>query len=255
LVSILRYFEKYQYTAKEYAKVMATLKELNTSIREQNIATLELVPWETIFKNGFSPKKLNSNFEKALYGLYTMLPVRRASDYRKMDIVHQGETLDPEKNYLVVDSKGVCVSMQYGDYKTVRLYGVQTVKISQRLNEAISPYVHSQAFGKPLFPSATGGYLSESAFSQMVSDLFSRVNGQKITINTLRQSVITYYNSLTDTTVADRKKFAESMAHSVETQALYVKVKQPEASGSGRRKYTSKKNNPTVWLPWLFSVE
>lgn len=251
LTSILRYFPEYAKQAQAYMDASNELKATLQEIQEQNIAKNTLVDWVKIRDANFKPKLFKSPMERALYAVYTLMPVRRL-DYRTATIHLDGSTVLDSGNYLFVNHLGEPVRFQYGDYKSVGTYGVQTIKVRPELGIILKPYIHTLQLGRHLFPNPTGKAYTDSAFSQLVSDLFSRIHETPITVNNLRQSAISFFLKIPNITVADKKEFARLMGHSIGLQALYNKVDDPSGSGVKRRR--GKNSLPSTVFPWIFSA-
>ena len=249
LASILRYFPEYAKQAQAYMDASNELKATLQEIQEQNIAKNTLVDWVKIRDANFKPKLFKSLMERALYAVYTLMPVRRL-DYRTMTIHLDGSSVLDSGNYLFVNHQGEPLRFQYGDYKSVSVYGVQRIKVQPELGAILKPYIHTLQLGRHLFPSPAGKAYTDSDFSKLVSELFSRIHETPITVNNLRQSAISFFLKIPNITVADKKEFARLMGHSMGMQSLYNKV--DDASGSGVKRRRGKNSLPSTVFPWIF---
>lgn len=179
------------------------------------------------------------------------MPVRRL-DYRTMTIHLDGSSVLDSGNYLFVNHMGEPLRFQYGDYKSVSVYGVQRIKVQPELGAILKPYIHTLQLGRHLFPSPASKAYTDSDFSKLVSELFSRIHETPITVNNLRQSAISFFLKIPNITVADKKEFARLMGHSMGIQSLYNKV--DDASGSGVKRRRGKNSLPSTVFPWIFSA-
>lgn len=246
--SILKYYPEYAKVAKSYLETMTDLQEVNTSIRDKNIATTPLVDWIQIRDANFKPKLFNSPMERGLHGLYSLAPIRRL-DYRTMTIHLIGSVVLDSGNYLFVNHAGDPILLQFGSFKTIETYGIQKIPVPPELSVILKPYILTLQIGKYLFPTESGKPYTESGFSTLVSELFSRIHGTKLTVNLIRQSVVSHFLSIPNTTMAEKKEFARLMAHSVGVQGLYNKI---DTSGSGKKR-RGKNSLPSTVFPWIFS--
>jgi site-specific recombinase XerD len=227
LASILKYFEGYEDEAKQYSDIMVAMHEQELQNREKNLPddNNPIVEWPIIVEKNDHPEIFKDDKERALYAVYTLLPVRRIGDYRTMTVQYENATDLPEnRNYLIVDSKGKLIKLVYGQYKTSKHFGEQTQEISEKLAKIITPYVYTRGLGELLFPSSKNREFTEGGFSRFVSDTFEKILGVKTSVNSLRKSSISWFLKQPNISVAQKRKFANNMAHTVQTQGLYNKI-------------------------------
>jgi hypothetical protein len=224
---VLKYFQGYEDVAKQYSDMMISLHDKEMQQRERNEldADKPLVEWDKIVEKNNHPELFKDNKERALYAVYTLLPVRRIGDYRTMTVQYENTPdLPKNKNYLFVDSKGKLLRMVYGQYKTSSHFGEQSREIPEKLGTILTPYVHNLALDGLLFPSNRTSEFTEGGFSKYVSDTFFKIIKVKTTVNSLRKSSISYFLKQPNISVSTKRKFADAMAHTIQTQALYNKL-------------------------------
>jgi hypothetical protein len=257
LASILKYFQGYEDVAKQYSDMMVSLHDKEMQEREKNEpdANKPLVEWSTIVEKNNHPEFLKNDKERALYAVYTLLPVRRLEDYRTMTVELDTTDLPKTKNYLLVDTRGNLMRFVYGKYKTATHFGEQQIDIPERLSYILLPHVHNTLLGGLLFPSNKNSEFTQGGFSKYVSDTFEKILKVNTTVNSLRKSSISYFLKQPKISVAQKRKFADAMGHTVQTQALYNKFEnepdaEPEVKAKRKRRSGKKPTLHEIY-PWL----
>jgi hypothetical protein len=257
LASVLKYFEGYEDVAKKYSDMMVSLHYKEMQQRERNLpdANKPLVEWLTIVEKNSHPELFKNDQERALFAVYTLLPVRRLEDYRTMTVQLDTTYSPKNKNYLLVDTRGNLMRFVYGKYKTATHFGEQQIDIPERLSYILLPHVHNTLLGGLLFPSNKNSEFTQGGFSKYVSDTFEKILKVNTTVNSLRKSCISYFLKQPKISVAQKRKFADAMGHTVQTQALYNKFEnepdaEPEVKAKRKRR-SGKQHTLHEIYPWL----
>jgi hypothetical protein len=199
-------------------------------------------------------RKLDNINEKLIYALYSLFPARRL-EWRltKLIIDDTPERLDPLYNYLITRSPpneqtnnqtatedhfnnrvarvggSPLYEIIFNNYKTASTYGRQIFNIDNiELTNILNEYINKSKLsnGDFLFSLKTNKKkeISQSNFSQLISNIYKKVYNIPISIRFLRMSHITSYLS-TNPTIKQMEILAYKMAHSKEEQGLYKKIK------------------------------
>ena len=161
--------------------------------------------------------------DKIIYAYYTLQPPRRCEDVYMLTIIKSSEgNLDNDKNYIVVDYDNNPIEVIYNKYKTNKIYGRQTIKISNEiLKSIIREYIYKNNIkeGERLYRK----FSNAKTFGDAIKRVFSKVYGKKITLNNIRHSYITWeVRELRS--VNYLSNLAMMMGHSIEEQQLYRRI-------------------------------
>lgn len=150
---------------------------------------------------------------------YTMLPPRRVEDfsgmmwatrkppYQKMNFC----VLNKNKSYFV-----------FGDYKTIKTYGVQTIPCPPSLDKVLRAW-KAQNPTDFVFIKRDGSPMDEHRLSAHIIELMERLTGQKAGASIFRHAFITDKRK-DDIPLTEKAEWARLMAHDVSTQELYRRV-------------------------------
>ena len=131
-----------------------------------------------------------------------------------------------DKNYLVWRGTNSPKFFSFGDYKTVKKFGVQQIPVPSKLNSVINTWLkfRSASSGKYLLTTHDGKKMSKNYLTQFLKKTFSDT-GKKISVNMIRHIYLSkHYEG--ETSWDSKKKLATQMAHSVPVAlGTYVKVK------------------------------
>jgi hypothetical protein len=154
-----------------------------------------------------------------LLSCYTMLPPRRVEDfsgmlwatrkpaYQKMNFC----VLNKNKSYFV-----------FGDYKTIKTYGVQTIPCPPSLDRVLRAW-RAQNPTDFVFIKRDGSPMDEHRLSAHIIELMERLTGQKAGASIFRHAFITEKRK-DDIPLDEKAEWARLMAHDVSTQELYRRV-------------------------------
>lgn len=182
----------------------------------------EIIDWKVVLQTQKQLElKKDKNFKSytdyVLVSLYCMIPPRR-NDYAGMLIVKNKKEVKSGNNYYIIDDK----TLIFNKYKTAKVktrdnnqnYIVKTqdIVVCDELANIIAGYINHP-----------GNKHNNIMFSNVmfVSRRLKQIFGISKPIDTLRHSVVNYYNN--NINVGERIKLAENMSHSVMMQLYYVK--------------------------------
>ena len=168
-------------------------------------------------------KTVENPFDKALISIYTLQPPRRVKDTNLLTITHNTTGLNPELNYILLDSNNKPIKLIYNNYKTQSVYGVQIFDIPSKLSKILQEYIaeYQLVDGSPLFANNKGKYYTN--FSEVISKTFKKYIDKPVNANILRHSYIIDYLSI-KRTPNQKKAVAIAMAHSVSIQSMYDRM-------------------------------
>jgi len=167
----------------------------------------------------------------AILSLYVLMPPRRNRDYHQMYVVRKpSDATDTSKNYFVLNED----KMYFNTYKTAKALGPQVVEVPAELSAILRAYIKRTALYAetkgvmpeyPLICRQSGGHMKAvNSMTYLLADALGKPAGS----NMLRHSYLTHkYGGVSEEMTED----AEAMAHSVGTQATYIRV--PAVGGAG----------------------
>lgn len=229
LASILKYFSGFQEETKVYLEEMQNMFSKEMKEREENKPREKetVIEWTDVLE-GYKKANFKNDIDRAIYAIYTLIPVRRVADYRLCYIerVENEDSLPEDKNYILLDTDGIPRKFIYNTFKTRTKYGKQTIDIPPELASVLGDYIenNSLGIGDILFPSRTKDVYTEGSFSRFIGDVFQRALGKRLTVNDLRHSLVTHFLKQPNLTVADKKAFATQLGHGMLSQALYNRI-------------------------------
>lgn len=152
-------------------------------------------------------------YDRALMGLYTLLPPRRVSDVASL-VYAPASPSSPEEekdqNFISEDYEIITYSV----YKTAKTYGTVGVAVPEKLQELLQELDLKP--GDRVFSDVKN-------FSRHISKTFASVADSHITVNALRHSFISHFLSKPRST-AQRKAAARLMGHSTLMQQAYMRL-------------------------------
>jgi hypothetical protein len=161
--------------------------------------------------------------DKIIYAYYTLQPPRRCEDVYMLTVIKSSEdNLDNDKNYIVIDEDNSPIEVIYNKYKTNKIYGRQTIKISNEiLKSVIREYIYKNDIkdGERLYRR----FSTANTFGDAIKRVFSKVYGKKITLNNIRHSYITW-EMRELRSVNYLSNLAMMMGHSMGEQQLYRRI-------------------------------
>ena len=165
-------------------------------------------------------EKLNTNEEKLIFGLYTLLPPRRL-EYCGVTLITEGVKykMRNDTNYLVMKKKQPD-RFVWNNYKTSNTFGRVEVEVPADLKSLLLTYIKEN---KIKTHQAILEY-KKANFVRIVTNIFNKVyEDANITVRWIRISYATYLNSL-NISNNERQKVAIQMGHGVIQSSKYRKV-------------------------------
>jgi len=184
----------------------------------------------------FDPSYINKTIhgiknisEKALFACYTLVPAQRLQEFYLMKVMNKKikfEDLDQNFNYVLFENNKPYLFMMY-EHKTKTSYPAKQVPIPDSLSKILIQYIDSNdiknndfLFGIP--NTDYKKHYTENYFSEKISGLFEKYTGKRISVDLLRASYSTWLDSQ-NISLAERRKIAYMMGHSLDTHLQYSK--------------------------------
>ena len=137
-------------------------------------------------------KGINSYEAKALAGVYTLHAPRRVNDYRllRLEKVEAEDVLDTENNYLLIDNSFTPIKMIFHIYKTANKFKKQEIIINTELQNLLKNHILTNKLNTRdyVFGTRSSKYKSKAGLGEVISNLFTAMFGQDLTLNNIRQS-------------------------------------------------------------------
>ena len=154
IAGILQVLPKFEKEYKIYSDASISGRKKIVTEDDKNLLTEKesknILPWAQIKKI-----KPTNNFEKALIGIYTLLPPRRVQDVNFLTLIQYENFKDAKNslNYVVLKNK-TPEYLVYQNYKTFKTYGKIKIKIPKKLSDILKEYISSANLkeGNPIFP-------------------------------------------------------------------------------------------------------
>lgn len=233
LSSVIKYLNGYDETYRQYSqasikgrkKIQADEDELKLTEKERE----NFVQWKVLQKAS-NNNKLNE-YQKALVGLYTLIPPRRREMARLLTLTDTEKKLDKKLNYLVIDKNSNPKKILLQKYKTAKTYGTYEMKLPAKLKTLLKNHIRENELkpGEIVFYTSKDKYHQGSNFSNMIQKIFKLATGKQVSFNLMRHSKIQDYLSA-KRSIAARKKLAKQMGHDIGTQARYDRIFHEEES-------------------------
>lgn len=165
-------------------------------------------------------EKLNTNEEKLIFGLYTLLPPRRL-EYCGVVLITEGVKykMRNDTNYLIMKKKQPD-RFVWNNYKTSNTFGRVEIEVPAELKSLLMSYIKEN---KIKTHEKILDY-KKANFVRIVTNIFNKVyEDANITVRWIRISYATYLNSL-NISNNEREKIAIKMGHGVIQSSKYRKV-------------------------------
>tara|TARA_B000000477_G_C6094938_1_gene229464 strand:+ start:802 stop:1812 length:1011 start_codon:yes stop_codon:yes gene_type:complete len=161
---------------------------------------------------------LNNIEEQLIFALYTFIPPRRL-EYSNMIIEENDINLDNKYNYIIIDNNNP-IKFVFNNYKTDKVFGKQIYYIDDDIKNLINEHIsiNNKKKNDLLF-----NYKSNN-FGKKLTNIFKKVYSENITVRWLRISYTSYIRKQ-NLTNNELKIVSEKMAHSLETNSKYNKIK------------------------------
>ena len=250
IAGFLKFFPEQKELYKRYSKLGSDIVEkLDTVTKDNKLSERQMgrLNWRQVKALWYKLGDDNggNSFLRALYAIYTFIPVRRVMDYQLMKIVRrdkmnnkQIEKLDRKFNYLFVDKNRRPISMTIHTYKSGAMgKWARTNKddgryvlnvLPERLSNVLQDYIIDEnVLGNEFLFGLDSNHskpYSTNAFSSLVSkNLFEVFSGHHMGVNDLRSSYVSWHLDEAKT-LNDKERLAYQMGSSVfELQKSYYK--------------------------------
>jgi integrase len=220
IAGFLKYFPEQKELYKKYSKLAVDIVEkLDTKTKDNTLSEKQQgrLNWGEIKKvwSKLGDDNGSNSFLRALYAIYTFIPVRRILDYNLMKVVRidkmsskKIDKLDKKYNYIFVDKHRRPLSFTIYNYKsgakgkwsrTNKDDGQYTLNpIPERLATVLQEYIIDEnVLGNEFLFGLNNNHqkpYSTNAFSSLVSNnLFQTFANNHTTVNDLRSAYVSWY--------------------------------------------------------------
>jgi hypothetical protein len=230
---------------KEYEIIAQINNDLSKSYqRERDFndapdATIDkLISFDPVYINSILDKITNIN-DKALFACYTLIPPQRVQEFQLMRIsdIKNLDKLNKNFNYLLMEDDKPSL-FNFSRHKTEATFPNKKVNIPVQLANILDEYIESNDMVKNdfLFGNDMKDFkisYAQSTFTDNLKKLFKKYTGKSISVDLLRNSFSTYLDSQ-NLSLAERKKYATEMGHSLITSLQYSKKIGVERLNNGK---------------------
>lgn len=224
ITSVLNGFED---AYKTYSKLSTSDRSVKQKTDDKNLITDKEKPnilhWNEL-KNIYRDNKLSLK-TRALIGLYTTTPPRRAELGGLLTIRYDDKNLDPDFNFLIIDPKTkMPEKIVMMKYKTFKKYGKYEIELNNKAyNNILKRYIKERKLeeGDPVFGKVNGQYYKN--FSDVLLDQFKTATKKSISVNLLRHAFISDFLSK-PRSIAEKKEVAKQLGHTISTMEKYFRI-------------------------------
>lgn len=226
IASILRVLKGFEKEYKFYSNLSTAGRKSILKDSESSTTTAKekknILPWSKL-KNLYKLPNLTLR-EKALIGLYTLNPPRRVEMSQWLQIAYDDKKLDKNFNYLIVNEEtNEPQKIIMLKYKTFKTFGRQELEIPNILKKILKKFIDDEGIDEkqPIFNNSHGEHYRN--FNSIVTRVFKKATGKKISVNLLRHAYISNFLSKRRS-IREKKELALAMGHSVATQQQYDRI-------------------------------
>lgn len=227
--------EKYFLLAINYNKNHEKKSKDNTMTESQK---LKSIPFEELQKLESKLNKTTDSQIRTVFGLYILIPTRRAEDFRLMKLKIKknkkdrtnDDDLEEGYNYLICSMNGLPTRMVFKSYKTYWKYKTYIIPaIPTRLANIIQEYIKDRKLSTNDFLISSINDktkpMNQGNYSTLISHTLEKVTKKHIDINSIRSSYSTYITNNKNLTENELENIALSMGTSVDKmRTTYRKV-------------------------------
>ena len=227
LVSTLKQLNRMDFAdafAAYKAKMDAANKKVAEEMEQQEMTEREkaiYVEWPGILeareKARQSASCLATWQDYVILCLYTMMPPLRL-DWSPVAVV-KTET-ECSGNCIMIEKKSITFILR--EYKTARKYGEQKLILPKDLEKVVREWLTLNPSGWLLVDNV-GQPLSEKALQKRITDIMTRHTGKAAGVNIIRHSFVSHQRR-GEKPLAEQKKLASGMLHSVAMSQLYRRI-------------------------------
>jgi integrase len=124
----------------------------------------------------------------------------------------------------VLNKRNNPTKLIFTNYKTSSTFGKQEFPVPRALASVLKTYIEGNGFAINDYLFGKSPSEPYKSFSTQVSEVFKKYTSKNISVNMLRHSYITWYLKNKTLSIADKKKVATAMGHSITMQAKYDRV-------------------------------
>ena len=222
---------------KHYSRVVRDAMDENVA-SERELRTM--LPWEDIVAAYGRNRARLGDQQRVIADLYIGFATEPAGAPRRLDYnavrVYGRRPSRPAANYVVVRPPSRA-SLHLSEFKTAAARQEPIdVELPAGLAESIAASLGARPWRRWLLYKSRGEGrcepLSAHLLGYHVKETTERLTGRQIPVNSLRKSFVTWLHGR-NLSVAELKRYAYQMGHSVETAALYRRINIDESSSSG----------------------
>ena len=216
---------------KEYFQAKSTNKT-NDKEKEKMISLQE---WDNLIdelRKNITANKLRTKqnlgkneFDKILFHLiltlYRDIPMR--NDYASMMVVNNATGLKkmmkdyPDNNFIMIGKNPKFVLT---NYKTNKTYGIKEEKVSPHVLRVVKAFLKVSKNPQYLLSDHLGNPFTHNRLGKYITRNFKQYTGKAVGTTTLRKI---YLSGKYGKVLEEMKEDSEKMAHSMDTQKLYIK--------------------------------
>jgi len=224
--SVLLSIAKYKSVGRIYLDEAIQLqKRIEVNSDHNRLSRHEELNWVDfkIVKDAYKSSILNPQ-ERALLGLYTIIPPRRRSFATFLTVIDKDEKQQPDLNYLVIDGRNP-ILLVLNNYKTFKSYGKVEIKLPSPLKRIFREHLKESNLvsGDRVFQTPRGKHYQLTNISNYLQNTFHKATGNHITFNLLRHIYITHHLS-TPKSLTYKKRLSLKMGHSIGQQLKYIRI-------------------------------
>lgn len=241
LAGILRSMDGYEEAQLKYSELAGQMQTTNQQEREEQKLnpkqSANILPWPTIVAG---LDTIDDLFDRAIYGMYTLIPPRRVSTFHDLKIQSLNYKMptdfsyarDEGQNVLFLDRKLMPVKMILQRYKTAKKLGDYEAKVPPKLARVLHEYIKDEfsngdmSLGDYLFPKLQSfDKYSKGGFQSLVASIFKKYLRRNIGSTFLRISFASHIiNQTPQPSVRELKVIARKLGHTASQMRLYSKT-------------------------------
>ena len=221
-IDILKHYDKNQKSEKQ-AQNWITHDEVMKLFRKVKKETLPLLDKSKEELTTKEKDKIQQYLILYLYSGKALPPIR--NDYADMKIVNETDKTEPDKNYLVIRSKGHPYFL-LNEFKTKKYKGEQKIILKDlELKKLIQKWNKITDIDYLLVNLSNNTPMNANGITKYLNKIFLKHLGKKISTSMLRSIYVSSKYSNPNMTISEKKDLAEQMLHSKNvSETIYNKI-------------------------------
>lgn len=221
----------------KYQQAMSQFMKKQTDSRKDNLATEENAKKSLSMReiekrlNSFQIRNNEDLFNISIVAFYfgnteNLVPRNDLANIKIISPAKSKKKLDDNFNYLVVENSGEPVQIIFCSYKTSKIYGQRSFKISKYLKKILFTYIKkfNKKYNNLLFTRRNGEPFANSTFSKIIENAMTSILGKPIGVDLVRQIVATnFYHKNPLASKNQKEEFASRFLHSSATNQEYMR--------------------------------